>query len=465
MTDLSIVPDPGLFYPQVMMGVRDSDVWPLYGQTKMSGALTGPLFPVNGIHMWIGAVGSDNSQSGTVDTPVGTGTIPATAAAATSAVYTITGASQAPAALGGEFYQIGPGLACAGTSSAATATTLVDAASTTLASTDVGRVVSALNSTGAVTKLTVTSATGTTWTGTGGWSNGTAVAVGAYSLSGGAAVNGATTQPGSQIVLSTSYSGGTLNFGALALKVATIANGGAGLVIQRVKAPFYHNVVPSNAFLNSYTIEKNLANYQSEQYAGVRVDKFSLKLPTSNAEASFTADLIAKGVEILDSPTAITVDTAAPYVFTEGAVNFNGKALVQATNIEFTIENTVKDTYSIVNSTLPTFLTPTTRKITGKLTMIWVSNDDDDWGYFKKMIPSLATNGTPFQADLNLTLTHPLGAGSFYVDFPQVNFAKVGDEIKIGDVIMQTFDFTAAYSIAAGTVMSSYVANSQPSAY
>jgi hypothetical protein len=391
MSDLSIVPDPGLFYPQVMMGVRDASVWPLYGQTKLQGALAGPLFPVNGIHMWVGAVGTDNVQSGTLASPIGTGTVTAAAAGATTLAYTVTGATAAPAAGGGEYYQIGPAIATLAVPALATA--------------------------------------------------------------------------GTQVVKSTSYGTGTLTVPALQYKVDSVLNGGAGLVIQRVVAPFYHNVLPSNSALNSYTIEKNLANYQSEQYAGCRVDKFSLKLPSTNAEVSFTADLFAKAVAILDTPTAVTVDQAAPYVFSEGAVNFNGKALVQATNIEFTLENTVKDTFTITNSTLPTFLTPTTRKITGKCTMIWVSNDDTDWGYFKKMIPSLASGGTPFQADLNVTLTHPLGAGIFYIDFPQVNFAKVGDEIKIGDVIMQTFDFQAAYSIASSTVLSSYFANSAWAAY
>src|ERR1035437_9260280 len=105
--------------------LRDASVWPLYGQTKLQGALAGPLFPVNGIHMWVGAVGTDNVQSGTLASPIGTGTVTAAAAGATTLAYTVTGATAAPAAGGGEYYQIGPAIATLAVPALATAGTQV----------------------------------------------------------------------------------------------------------------------------------------------------------------------------------------------------------------------------------------------------------------------------------------------------------------------------------------------------
>jgi hypothetical protein len=225
-----------------------------------------------------------------------------------------------------------------------------------------------------------------------------------------------------------------------------------------VVAPFFHDIVPANV-LASVTLEKNLGTFQSEQYAGTRVNKYALKLPTTNTEASFSADLIAQSVAILNSPTAVTVDPGVPFIFTNGSLSIFGNN-PQITNVSLTIENTLKDTFTVQNQHTLQFLTATSRKVTGQFTAVFTSLNDTTWGYFNQMMPSLTA--TPVQGAISLTLAQPVGVGgsTWEINLPQVNLAKVGDEIKIGDIILQTFDFTASYQISSGAVLTSYIANS-----
>jgi hypothetical protein len=393
-TTCNIIPETGLFYPPVMMGVRETDVFALYGQEKLAGPIDGPLFPVNGISLFVGAIGTDNAQSGTQGS-IKTGTVAAAAKGATSLTYTTT-AGGAPVT--NEYIQIGPVL--------------------------------------------------------------TTYALSAIPYSGGPA--------GTQVVKITSVAGTTspytLTVPALQFKVDTVGNGAAGLVAQNVVAPFYHNVAPANT-LNSYTIEKNLGGKQSEQYAGCQIDSYNLKCPTTNSEVSFSAAVMGLAVAILDSPTAVTVDSGVPFVFAEGSLSFQGNVMTTATNVEIDIQNTVKDTYTVGTSHLPTYLTATTRKFSAKCTAVFTSLDDAAWGYFKMAFPSTATSSTPTVGALSLTLTHPSGGGIIGISFPQVNIDKIGDDVKVGDVITQSLDLTPSYDIATGYAIQAYVANNAWSAY
>lgn len=393
-TTCNIIPETGLFFPPVMMGVRETDVFALYGQEKLAGPVDGPLFPVNGINLLVGAIGTDNAQSGTLGSAKN-GTITAAAKGAVSLTYAVVGGG-APVA--NEYIQIGPAVATLGLS--------------------------------------------------------------AIPFSGGPA--------GTQVVKITSVAGTTspytLTVPALQFKVDTIGNGAAGLVAQNVVAPFYHNISPANT-LNSYTLEKNLGGKQSEQYAGCQIDSYNLKCPTTNAEVSFSSSIMALAVAILDSPTSETVDSGVPFVFAEGSISFLGNVMTTATNVEIDIQNTIKDTYTVGASHLPTYLTATTRKFSAKCTAVFDSLDDTDWGYFKKAFPSTATSGAPVQGALSLTLTHPSGGGIVGISFPQVNIDKIGDDVKVGDVITQSLDLVPSYDISTGYAIQAYVANSANTAY
>lgn len=75
MTGNGLELDPGLFSPKVMFGRRDVNTFPLYGQNKIAGSLSAPLFPTQGMAMICGAIGTDAAAGAGV---TGTGATSAT---------------------------------------------------------------------------------------------------------------------------------------------------------------------------------------------------------------------------------------------------------------------------------------------------------------------------------------------------------------------------------------------------
>ena len=63
-TDATLESDPGLFYPPVVMGVRDVNVFALYGQRKNTGDISAPFYPTNGASLWTAAMGADGGALG-----------------------------------------------------------------------------------------------------------------------------------------------------------------------------------------------------------------------------------------------------------------------------------------------------------------------------------------------------------------------------------------------------------------
>jgi hypothetical protein len=95
MTGNTLDLDPGLFAPKVMMGQRDVNILPLYGQYKNAGSLTGPLFPSNAGLLIPAAIGPDASAGYGVtgSTPGSANTLasPITAGATTAVLTSATG--------------------------------------------------------------------------------------------------------------------------------------------------------------------------------------------------------------------------------------------------------------------------------------------------------------------------------------------------------------------------------------
>lgn len=81
MSGNSLSLDPGLFSPKLMFGHRDLNTYPLYGQYKNSGSVTGSVFPTNGALLIPGAIGPDAQAGYGV-----TGSSPANSTTTTSAV-------------------------------------------------------------------------------------------------------------------------------------------------------------------------------------------------------------------------------------------------------------------------------------------------------------------------------------------------------------------------------------------
>jgi hypothetical protein len=210
----------------------------------------------------------------------------------------------------------------------------------------------------------------------------------------------------------------------------------SGCTITGVVAPYTHTIQQQNT-LPSLTIEKNIGDRQSLQFAGCRVNKFDLKAPVGNEPVALTADMMGQSVTILDSPTGVSVTNELPWVFTEASVTFYTTARTEAANLTLSIDNAIKETYTYSGQHGPSFLTPINLHVSGTLDMVWSSLDNATYGDFNRMYNQ--TLGA-----LNFTLTHPSSAGSIAISIPQIALSKYANDLKAEDVIMSGLTWEAS---------------------
>lgn len=363
-----------------MMGVRDLNVFPLYGQRKNTGDVGAPFFPGNGIAMYVAAIGADGGDytvaiagtkgygvTGTAS-GVGTGAI-ATGNAITQAAVLLntngtTTVSVASGTLSGSAVPVynfpGAATVTAAGSTTFTGSTVTGTTLTTTA-TDTGQAIAGIN-----TVVLTGTATG--------------IVAGTYVQ---IDVNGSTTTAEVRKVTNVT----TATTTTLTLDYPLFFTHAVGAAVIGVTGPFTHTVIPTNV-LPSLTIEKNIGGYQSIQFTGSRVDKYGLKIETSDAPVSFSAGVTSQSFQILggvnaatlsgavsnSAKTQVTYATAAPHGYsvgqqvsvsgvtgTGGAGTFNVIEVVLAvpTTSTFVLANTVTATYSTGGAVAST-LTPIT---------------------------------------------------------------------------------------------------------
>ena len=232
-------------------------------------------------------------------------------------------------------------------------------------------------------------------------------------------------------------------------------------VVTGTADPYTHTISPANT-LASWTIEKNLGGYESEQYAGCRINKIDIDCTTGNQEAKATAEVIAQSVAVLSSPTAVSlVSTDTPFV-PENQVTLSalGTARTDATSCKVSFTNNLKATYTLDSSNNLAYLTPLARQCNGQIVVVWQSLDDATYGYLKKMPigGGSAVTGT-------LVLTISQGANrQIVLTLNQIQLSKLADDIKMSDVVMTTLDFEASYVIGS-SLLSCVVKNGRSTQY
>jgi hypothetical protein len=426
MTGNELQLDIGLFSPHVMFGQKDLNTFPLYGQYKMTGSITAPAWPTNGATFISAAIGPDAQVGWGVAAPTPVTSTSTTLNGATTAGTTTVVLTSGTGFAAGQQVSIDTG----GlqeirkiTSVSTNTLTLTDALTFAHASgvtAVTGATTTTLNGavTAGTTSVVVTSATGIT--------------VNSFIQIDVNTVAGSLT---SEIRKVTAVATNTLTLDvALAYNHANAAN------VILVAAPYFHYIQQANT-LSSLTVEKNLGGYDSLQFAGCRVNKLGISMNATNTEGTLTADLIAKSVAILDSPSAIAITNESPWVFAESTVTFFGQVVAQAINIQINIENGVKETYTFNSSHNPQFLTPVTRAITGKMDIVFTSLDDATWGYFSQM--ESGTTGS-----LLLSFAHPATGGNMSIYLPKVVLGKTPDSVKMEDIITTSLEWTAFLNIS-----------------
>ena len=215
-------------------------------------------------------------------------------------------------------------------------------------------------------------------------------------------------------------------------------------VVTGTVAPYTHTISEANT-LSSITVEKNVGGFQSLQFAGCRIGKVTLKVPTGDQAATITADVTGQSVAILTTPTAVSVVNEIPFVFAEGTLTAFGNARAEATNIQVDIDNGLKSTYTFSGQHGPNFITPVTLAVNGSFDVVWSSMNDAVYGDFNSLI-----NGT--LGSLTFLIAHPGASGSsVQVTLPQIVINKYKNDIKLTDVVMSTLNFEATRPLTGGS--------------
>jgi hypothetical protein len=224
--------------------------------------------------------------------------------------------------------------------------------------------------------------------------------------------------------------------------------------------PYTHTISQANA-LKSLTVEKDLGNYQSLQFAGSRVNKLSIKAPVGNQPVAVSADMMAQSVAILTTPTAVSVTNELPFVFSEASLTLFTHARAEVTNVELNIENGIKPTYTYSGQHGPSFLTPLSLHVSGTIDLVWSSLNDSTYGDYSSM-----QNGT--LGALALSLTHAASPNySVALTCPQVALSKYGNDVKFEDVILSTLTFESSKPLTGGSqyTIQAVVTNGVSAAY
>lgn len=223
-------------------------------------------------------------------------------------------------------------------------------------------------------------------------------------------------------------------------------------------SPYTHTVSQANTLM-SLTVEKNIGGYQSLQFAGCKVGKFSLKVPTGNEAASISADVTGQSAAILNTPTAVNVTDELPFVFAEATATLYGTARTEASNVEMTIDNGLKSTYTYSGNRGPSFITPVTLAVSGTCDVVWDSLNDSSYGDYEKM--TAFTEGA-----MEIALAHP-GAGGYGVTVtcPQVVYSKYSNDLKIADVVMSSLSYEASLELTDGYTVQAVITNGVSAAY
>ncbi len=226
-------------------------------------------------------------------------------------------------------------------------------------------------------------------------------------------------------------------------KPLVYAHASATSVIS-VIAPFTHTITPET-YLPSLTVEKNLGGAstlggQSLQFAGCRVNKLDLKGQATDTEASFTADMIAQSVAILETPSSISFIDESPFAFSTYEFHYNGTLYKSPTNFALSVDNGVKPTYTMNGSQDLQFNPAVALHTSGQVDLVYDQLDDATNGFWNKMY-------TEVEASLAFGMTNADG-DTFTINCPNVDLKTDTIDPKVTDVIMETVPFEVRRSLS-----------------
>ncbi len=185
-----------------------------------------------------------------------------------------------------------------------------------------------------------------------------------------------------------------------------------------------------------------MGGFQSLQYTGCQVNKYTVKGQAGNTEATVTADIIAQAVGLLTTPSAVTFVDESPFVFSEYTLTWNGITLPQSANFTLAIDNGVTRVWTFNGTPQPQFVPALHLMVNGQFDAVFDSINDPSYGFFSQIL-----NET--DAALTLTLEHPTNGLSIEFEMPNVRLAKEEIPPEVTKVITETVHFEAHRSLSA----------------
>jgi hypothetical protein len=165
-----------------------------------------------------------------------------------------------------------------------------------------------------------------------------------------------------------------------------------------------------------------------------------------------TADVQAKSATVLPTPTTTSYTNELPFVFWQASLSLFGQAVAQATTAQFTLTNTLKDTFTLNGTHNLQFLSPVARVIECKTDVVFTSLDDPTWGYWTLM--SNQANNTQASGAFLFSVTQPSGAGAWTFSVPSCYIKSYSDAVKIDDVIISAIVLDGALNVTTGVTVS-----------
>lgn len=373
LLDESLAHEPGIVLEKLLRQSRDSAFTPVFGEQKIGGQLSTPLFVDQGLALFTAAIGADYAQAASAAGPgVALGAFGVANAGANS--VTITNQPAAPITAG-DFVQL-----------------------------------SQTNS----------------------------------------------TTPGPANFMEVHKVGAVSGGGPFTLTLAageTLVNDylPPGATVYRVPAgtaSFTHYLqgdIPDAGTYKTLTIEKNLGGLASLQYAGALVGKASLQI-TSKEAAKITYDIQALAEAELIGSTP-TYGTSAPLGVANASLALFAAADLSVVAFALDVDQGGQPFWTFAQTNLPTLVTPTARKVTGKWTNI-VQN----MSYYLAM-----ANGQVG----NATLTLAQGTSSIVITLPKLIITKLTAPLKAGSLLVFDAEFQALYDDATQRSIVAQVTNGQ----
>lgn len=199
--------------------------------------------------------------------------------------------------------------------------------------------------------------------------------------------------------------------------------------------------IPNANTWKTFSIEKNFGGIGSQQFAGSTISKANYKFSTKDtARASY--DFITTAQASI-TPTTPSFANSIPLSMNNYAISLFGTPDTSIQSFEIDVDNMGKELWTFNGGNLPSITLPTGRKTTGKWT-----NVAQDLTYYNSL-----GSGTVGAAVLTVTQ----GAQSIVFTLPEIIMTKGSLPLKIGDAMIYTVDFSSVFNAPAANSVSALV--------